>query len=407
MPTSRPVSSELDLARLRAETPGCAHRIHLNNAGAALMPRPVIDAVQEHLAREAEIGGYEAAAERGEPIAAVYADLAELLGCAPRNLALVENATAGFALALSAIPFASGEVIVTTRGDYASNQIQYLALVRRFGVEVVHAPDTPAGEVDLEALGGLLDQLLLAHRRPRLVAVSHVPTHGGLVQPAAAIGRLCRERGVLYLLDACQTLGQLPLDPAALGCDFLAATSRKFLRGPRGIGLLYVGDRALEDGLEPLLPDLRGADWSHVDAYAPHPTARRFENWEFSYALVLGLGAAARYANRLGIDALSRRTLELGRLCRERLEAVPGVRPADRGSERCAIVALEIPGAEPEPLLAALRARRLNASISYLAPATVAIEARRTSWLLRVSPCYYNTEEEVETFERTLEELLR
>ncbi|MGD2071332.1 MAG: aminotransferase class V-fold PLP-dependent enzyme, partial [Gemmatimonadota bacterium] len=158
------------VALLRRETPGCRERNHLNNAGAALMPGPVLRAVREHLDLESRVGGYEAADLRREAVEGVYDDLARLLGCHPGNLAVTENATAAFVQALSSVPFRSGDVIVTTRHDYASNQIQYLSLAERFGVEVVRAPDAPDGGVDVGAVEGLVHR-----RRPRLVAVSHVP----------------------------------------------------------------------------------------------------------------------------------------------------------------------------------------------------------------------------------------
>src|SRR4030095_11623303 len=111
----------------------------------------------------------------------------------------------------------------------------------------------------------------------------------------AAIGAACAERGVPFVLDACQAIGQIPIDVGALGCDFLAASARKFLRGPRGIGFLYVSDAALARGVEPLFVDIQGVTWTARDAYEAVADARRFENWEFAHALVLGMGAAARY----------------------------------------------------------------------------------------------------------------
>ena len=274
-----------DIERLRSETPGCAERIHLNNAGSALMPEPVIRAMQDHIALESRIGGYEAHDQRREAVDGAYRAVAELVGTAPRNIALTDSATASFMQALSSIPFERGDVILTTRNDYISNQIQFLSLERRFGVEIVRAPDAPEGGVDAAAMADLVRA-----RRPRLVCVTHVPTNSGLVQDVATVGAACREHGVLYLVDACQSIGQMPIDVERIGCDFLSAAFRKFLRGPRGAGFLYVSDRVLDGGLEPLFLDMRGADWIDADTYRPVPDARRFENWEFAWALVLASG---------------------------------------------------------------------------------------------------------------------
>ncbi|MFW6330549.1 MAG: aminotransferase class V-fold PLP-dependent enzyme, partial [Gemmatimonadota bacterium] len=286
-----------DLARWRRDTPAALRgRIHLNNAGASLMPEPVLAMVRDHLDRETRLGGYEAADDAATRIERAYGHVATLVGAAPRNIAMVENATVAFAQALSAFDFRPGDVILTTRNDYASNQLMYLSLAERLGVEVVRAADAPEGGVDPESV-----RTLARERRPALVALTWVPTNSGLVQPAEAVGEICAELEVPYLVDACQAVGQMPVDVAALRCDFLAATGRKFLRGPRGTGFLFVADRALERGRRPLYLDMRGADWTAADAYRLRHDARRFENWEFAYALVLGLGEAAWYAREVGV----------------------------------------------------------------------------------------------------------
>lgn len=391
----------MDLTRLRAETPGCTHRIHLNNAGASLMPEPVLAAVRDHLDLESRIGGYEAAAEAAPLIARAYAAVADLLGTSPGNVAFTEHATAAFVQALSSVPLQRGDVVLTTRHDYVSNQIQYLSLAERFGVEVVRAPDAPEGGVDLQAM-----EELIHRRRPRLVAVTHVPTNSGLVQDVATIGGFCRARDILYLVDACQSVGQMPVHPEAVGCDFLSATSRKYLRGPRGAGFLWVSDRALDAGLSPLFPDLRGADWVDGDLFQPAPDARRFETWEFAWALVLGTGEAARYAARVGLDAVRERTAALAADLRGRLADLRGVRVLDRGPELCAIVTASVEGHEPADLVQALRARGINTSSQTRLDAVLDYDDKKVGGSLRVSPHYFNTEADLATLIGALEEIL-
>lgn len=381
--------SPADLQRLRAETPGCAERIHLNNAGAGLMPAPVLRAITEHLELESRIGGYEASDARAAAIDDAYAAVAELLGCAPRNIAMVENATVAFQQALSAIPFQRGDAILTSVNDYISNQLMFLALAKRCGIEVLRAPEAPEGGVDVDAMTRLIRE-----RRPRLVSLTHVPTNSGLVQPVAEVGRICRTQEVWYLVDACQSAGQLPLNVHAIGCDFLSATSRKFLRGPRGAGFLFASDRALAAGLEPLFPDMRGAQWQAADSYQADATARRFENWEFAYALVLGTGAAVRYALTIGIDRIAPRTTALAALLREQL-AGAGFRVLDRGSQRCGIVTAAIPGCDADSLHSELQRRGINSSISRRAYAVIDFAQKGVEWALRLSPHYYNTEDEL------------
>ena len=397
--TLTPAPVELD--RWRRDTPGCRDRIHLNNAGAGLMPRPVLDAITDHLTREAAIGGYEAADEAEPRVRETYALVARLVGAAPRNIALVENATVAFSQALSAFDFRPGDRIVTTRTDYPSNQLMYLSLAQRAGVETVRADDLPEGGVDPESV-----RRLARDPRTRLVALSWVPTNSGLVQDAGAVGQVCAELGVPYLVDACQTVGQMAVDVTALRCDFLAATGRKFLRGPRGIGFLCVSDRLLERGVFPLFLDMRGADWIDPDAFRLADGARRFENWEFAYALILGLGAAARYALAAG-EPGHERAWRLAARLRERLDAVPEGRVLDRGRERCAIVTLDVRGHDAGDLELRLRERGVNTSSADRQSGVLDMDAKRAATVLRFSPHYYNTEDELDTAVATLIDLVR
>jgi selenocysteine lyase/cysteine desulfurase len=384
----------------RADTPGCAHRNHLNNAGAALMPRPVIDAIVRHIGLEAEIGGYEAADARADAVADAYAALAEIVGARSENIAVVGSATAGFIQALSSFDFARGDVIVTTRCDYTSNQIQYLALARRLGVEIVHAADLPEGGVDPGSV-----REIVRRRRPRLVAVSWIPTNSGLVQDVEAVGAVCEEAGVPYVVDACQAVGQIEIDVARLSCDYLSATARKFMRGPRGIGFMYASDRALARGDHPLFVDMRGARWVAADAYEVDPTARRYEDWEFPYAMVLGQGAAARYALEVGVETARARAWRLAARLRDTLGAVPGVRVLDRGAVQCAIVTVEVRGPDASAVVQALAERRINVVASLREYGIYDFDAKGVQSAVRLSPHYYNTEAEVDAAVAALAEL--
>lgn len=391
----------MNVAALRAETPGVEHRVHLNNAGASLMPTPVLDAVRDHIDLEARIGGYEAAAEARDAIERSYDEVAKLLGTSADRIAMTEHATASFVTALSAVPFQRGDVLLTTRNDYVSNQIQYLSLAHRFGVEVVRAADAPEGGVDLAVM-----EELIHRRRPRLVAVTHVPTNSGLVQDVAAIGAMCRARDILYLVDGCQSVGQMPVDVEAIGCDFFAATSRKYLRGPRGAGFLWVSDRVLDAELEPLFPDMRGADWIDADLYQPAPDARRFETWEFAWALVLGTGAAARYANALDLDEVRDRVRSLASSLRERLTELPGARVLDRGPELGATVTASFADHDPADLVLELRRRGVNTSSQTRVDAVIDYDEKGVDGALRMSPHYFNDASDLDALLGALHEIL-
>src|SRR5437868_534948 len=287
----------IDLTRVRADTPGVAHVAHFNNAGSSLPPRQVHDAVVGHLQREAEIGGYEAARERRDRWEHTYDALARLLNAGRDEIAVIENATRAWDMAFYSFRLHPGDRVLTGRAEYASNWIALKQVADRTGARIDVVPDDEQGQIDVAALERMLDDDV------KLVSLVHVPTQSGLVNPAAEVGRVTRGAGVPLLLDACQSVGQLPLDVEAIGCDILSRTGRKFLRGPRGTGFLFVR-RGLIDRLEPPFLDMHAADWQADGSYRIRGDARRFENWETYYAGKIGLGVAVDYALELGVDAI-------------------------------------------------------------------------------------------------------
>jgi len=365
------------------------------------MPASVIDAIDDHIRLESEIGGYEAEAARQEAIAAVYDDIGAIVGAPARNMAIVANATDGFTRSMSAFDLRPGDVIIASSCDYTSYQITFLALAKRLGVEIRHAPDLPEGGIDAGAV-----REMLRRERVRLVHVSWIPTNSGLVQDVASVGAVCEEAGVPYLVDACQAVGQLEIDVAAIRCDYLSVTARKFLRGPRGIGFMYVSDEALARGDHPLFVDMRGATWRDVDRYELVDRAQRFEDWEFSYALVLGLGAAARYARKVGIGEGGRRAAALAATLRRELATIDRVRVLDRGREQCAIVTIDARGRDASDLVAALGRRGINTAASLRWYGLIDFTKKGTTSALRISPHYYNTEEEIASAVGSLREII-
>ncbi|HYB56374.1 MAG TPA: aminotransferase class V-fold PLP-dependent enzyme [Alphaproteobacteria bacterium] len=381
----------IDLARARRETPGTAEVIHLNNAGAALMPRPVIKALVDHIELESRIGGYEAAERESARIEHTYGALARLLNCGRDEIAVVENATRAWDMGFYALSFGPGDRILTAAAEYASNVIPFLQVTERTGATLEVVPNDESGQLSLAALERLMDE------RVRLIAVTHVPTNGGLVNPAAAIGKLAKAWGVPFLLDACQSAGQMPLDVEAIGCDMASATGRKFLRGPRGIGFLYVRKNLLERLTPPFL-DLHAARWTAARHYELRPDARRFENWETNVAAKLALAAAVDYALEWGLDEIYARVRTLAHFLREELARIPGIVVRDLGVERCGIVTFTVEGKPADEIKERLARQAINVSASTASSTRFDMEARGLDALVRASVHYYNSEAELERF---------
>lgn len=378
----------LDIARLRAETPGCAHVVHLNNAGSSLPPALVVDTVVSYLEEEARVGGYELADRRQEDLAGVYRSVAGVIGASEDEIALVDSATRAWDMAFYSLQFAAGDRILTTTTEYAANFIAYLQVAGRTGAVIEVIPDTPAGELDVDALAAMIDE------RVELISINHVPTNTGLVNPAAAVGRIARDAGITYLLDACQSVGQMPIDVDEIGCDLLSATSRKFVRGPRGVGFLYVRDTMVED-LDPVSLDLHAAMWVKPDRYTVRRDAKRFETWESSPALRLGLGAACDYAVAVGLDLIWNRIVRLADGLRNKLEAVPGVALHDKGTHKGGIVTFSVAGHSARQVQAELAQRQINVSTTSVYSARIDMEQRGLDEVVRSSVHYFNTEDEI------------
>jgi len=385
-----------DIKRARRETPGTENVLHFNNAGAALMPLPVIEAVNRHLQLEAEIGGYEAAARAERTLSRVYDAAAKMLGGEAQEIAVVENATRAWDMAFYAMKFNPGDRILTCRSEYASNYIAYLQVARKTGAVIEAVPNDESGQIDVAALADMIDDHV------KLISITHVPTNGGLVNPAAAVGRVAKDAGVPYLLDACQSVGQMPIDVGEIGCDMLSATGRKYLRGPRGTGLLWVRKEIIP-ALEPPFLDLHAAEWSGEDSYTLRQDARRFENWESFVAGRAGLSAAMDYALAWGLDDIYARIQTLAESLRGKLGGLPGVTVEDLGVEKCGIVTFRKDGVEPQAIFAAMRDQAINIETSSAVATRLDMTARDIDVLLRASVHYYNTDEEVERFCQAVE----
>ncbi len=380
---------EFDVKRARRETPGCEHVIHFNNAGAGLLPEPVLSSMIDYLQLEAQIGGYEAAAASAESKERTYTAAAEIINASPDEIAVMENATVAWSMAFLAIPFQVGDRILTSHASYASNYLTLMQTAERTGAVIEVVPHDDWGQIDVQALGEMMDE------RVKLIELTHVPTNGGLVNPAVEVGQIARKWNCFYLLDACQSVGQMPIDVQKIGCDMLSTTGRKWLRGPRGTGFLYVNKDRVIDLIPPFI-DLHSADWTAVDRYEIRSDARRFENWEFNYAAHIGLGKAIDYALSWGIEAIWERVKMLANDLRTGLNDIPGITTRDLGQIMSGTVTFTVEGCSAAEVQKRLAAHKINVSIATINSTRLDMEDRGLAELVRASVHYFNTTEEIQ-----------
>ncbi|MGI9652562.1 aminotransferase class V-fold PLP-dependent enzyme [Chryseobacterium sp. RLHN22] len=388
--------------KIRQEIRGLSDgKLFFNNAGSSLMPNVVVDSMIDYLQQEEQFGGYEIANRNAELLENFYLETAELINCKPFNIAFMTSATEAFAKALSSIIFKEGDVIITTVDDYISNQITFISLQKRLNVKIIRIKKLEDNELDLEDLENSIKQ-----HQPKLVAVTHIPTNSGLIQDVGSVGKICRQYDVLYLADCCQSVGQMVVDVEKIGCDFLTATGRKFMRGPRGSGFLYVSDRVLEQDYAPVLLDMRGAHWSEYDNYELFKTAKRFEHWEVSYAAVLGMMEAVKYANAIGLDQIEDYNKKLAETLRINL-AESGFKVLDIGKNLSAIVTFCGQDNDLENIQTVLKENNVFFSASYKHSALIDFTDKKVDGAVRLSPHYFNTLEEIEKVSEILRRSLK
>ncbi|GAB1514386.1 aminotransferase class V-fold PLP-dependent enzyme [Actinophytocola sp. KF-1] len=377
----------IDIDAVRADTPGSHRGAFLDSAGSSLPPVQVLDEVVNHLRREAEVGGYRAAEERADDLAAGYAVLARAFGCAPDEVAFTDSATRSWLTVFDAIPLRAGDRILSTEAEYGGNAVPLLRRAEEVGATVEPVPSDASGAVDVAALRSMLDE------RVRLVSLVHVPTNGGLVNPAAEVIEAARSAEALVLLDACQSAGQVDL--AGLDADIITGTGRKWLRGPRGTGFLVVRGR-VRDRLVPRQVDLHSGTWEAPGKFSLRSDARVFELWEMGVAERLGLIAAVRYALDLGLAEIESVVAARGEYLRQGLAGVPGVTVHDLGTRRCGLVTFTVDGVAAAEVRDRLRDQHITVTVSGTTSTQYDMTRRGLDVIVRASPHYFVTESQLD-----------
>jgi cysteine desulfurase/selenocysteine lyase len=390
--------NEAEIRAFRAETTGTTERIHFNNAGASLPPDVVVKTMVDFLREEALYGGYEIEARHRTWLDHTHTLIAQLINSNPDEIALTENASAAWDLAFNGLNFQPGDEVITCEMEYISNVLGLLNAQKLYGIVIKMIPNDANGNFPVDALEATITP------RTRLIAVTHIPSTAGNVLPVAAIGAVARKHQIVYLLDACQSAGQIPLDVQAIGCDLLAVTGRKYLRGPRGSGFLYVR-KAIQEKLKLMFFDGRTVTSVDEQNFVVRTDARRFEWYEKNPAIVLGLQKAVEYALNVGIDRIWQRVQQVAALFRKRLGEVDGITVHDQGDELCGIVTFSLSGIPATEVRAKLAAKNINVHIGLAKSTLYYMNRKGLDGIVRASIHYYNTEEEVELVCRELRSL--
>ncbi len=384
--------------KIRADLVDYGNKLFFNSAGASLVPRSVTEKIIEYLHREERLGGYTVAEQQATELDQFYTQAAELIGCEKHNIAFAHSASSAFMQAISSIPLYAKDVIVTSEVDYTSNFLQFLSLHKKRGVITKIIRSLPNGDLDLDHFQQLINQYPV-----KLVAVTHIPTNSGMVQDVAKVGEICANENLIFLLDSCQSIGQMDVNLKNIKCDFLTATGRKFLRGPRGTGFLYVSDRILNQGYAPLLLDGGNATWTGNDTYQLADTAERFGSWEKPYAMVAGLTEALRYLNDIGIQNIEKQNGKIMRRLRNNLAAIPSVTCYDLGTETSNILTFRKNGKTQEEINRIFSKHQVYYGISQKHQGQIDFGNKGIAWVVRLSPHYFNTLKEMDRIAEIIE----
>lgn len=392
--------SEQEIQKFRAETRGTAQRIHFNNAGASLPTDIVVQTMVDYLTEEATYGGYETEAKYNGQLENVYTLIAELIHANVDEVAIAENASTAWGIAFNGIDFKTGDVIITSEMEYVTNLIGFLSVQKKFGVEVKVIPNDEKGNFSLQALEEVITP------QTKLIAVTEIASTTGCMIPIIDIGKIARKHNILYLVDACQSAGHVPIDVKEIGCDLLSVTGRKYLRAPRGTGFLYVR-KEVQDQVKPIFMDNHATDWVSLNDYQLRNDARRYELYEKNRALTLGLGKAIEYALNIGMDRIWDRIQYLSALLRAQLAQIDGITVHDFGDKQCGIVTFSVEGFDAATIKSKLAEDRINVTVGKAVSTLIYMEKNHLESVVRASIHYYNTEQEIQILCKSLEGIIR
>lgn len=388
-----------EISQFRLDTQGVQNKIHFNNAGTSLPPEIVVKTMIHYLEEESIRGGYETEAKYLEELENLYPLVAKFINADREEIALVENASMAWGIAFQGIHWEKGDEIIVSEMEYSTNVLGFLNAKKRFGIKIIKIDQDPEGDFPLQDLEKAIGP------KTKLIAMTHIGSGSGSVLPVNEIGEIAQKHHVLYLLDACQTLGQIPINVKEIGCDFLSVTGRKYMRAPRGTGFLYIR-KGIQDYLNVYFMDGHSVVGIEEDEYKPREDARKFELYEKNRAIQLGFGKALEYASRIGMDRIWERIQMLSTLFRLELSKLDKVEVQDSGGVKCGIVTFTVQGMDSQDIKTKLAENQINVSVGNTKSTLYYMNKKHLKNVVRASIHYYNTEEEIQTFCRVLESIM-
>jgi selenocysteine lyase/cysteine desulfurase len=305
-------------AFVREQFPLTRERAYFNTGGLGASPYAVTDAVK------GKMDELELICETGRTDqlwAEIKGDAARLLGCDAREIAFVRNTTEGINIVAYGLPWKQGDEVILSTHEHVGNSLPWVSLTKSHGIVIrLFEPSTASAQENLDRI------MKLAGKRTRLISVPHVVTTTGLLLPVREISSFAKSKGIWSFVDGAQTAGMMPFNLHEIGCDAYATSGHKWLLGPKETGLLYV-----REGMMPTItPRFVGGHSAEVDllkgTMSLAPTAERYEYGTVSTPLRVGLGAAVRFIQRIGIQTVWERDRALADRLADGLRQIPEVR---------------------------------------------------------------------------------
>ena len=366
--------------------------VYLNTAAAGLQSPQVLEKIQAHLQLESECGGYVAAEKVQSDLASCRENLAQLLNCTASEIALTDSASRAWHRILNCFDFQRDDIVLVSPTIWGGNYFTLLQLEKRFGIQVQCMPTEADGNLDLDRLKQQIQQKVRQQpkSRVRFMELTLAPSGWDAWQATGDIAQLARAHSIPLVVDASQAFGQRELDVNDLGCDFLFASGRKWLAGPRGTGVLYARQSSTSH-LCPLGLD-QHTGFLKDDELHWLPDARRFELSESSVALRLGLGEAAKQTlsrQQAGESVLLKK---LAADYRQLISEIPGFELPDLSGEPGAIVTFRHAVQSPVAVRDFLRQHHIEVGIHPRTYMPLHAPTQRLGDCLRVSPstCTHN-----------------